>query len=160
MDQYGTMGPLRRDIVEELLNAEKRTIGQIASFFEVDYFTVRNFIRANRIPILVPKSGRRIDAKKKQEAMRLLQETDMSILQIAKRLGFRSRSAIYEMRNSLRKQKEREAVSEEPHGLSFVQIGQREQSRKCPTHGRVSVWPCVMCEAEKYRKLNRSVVHA
>lgn len=155
MDQYGTMGPLRRDIVEEMLNIEGCTFQQVADFFEVDYYRAYLFAKRERIEVRVPKSGRRIDPKKKQEAMKLLETTNMGVLAIAKLLGFRSRSSIYAWRNSLRKQKEREAVSEERNGLSFSEIRQKEQSRRCPEHGKVNVWPCVMCEAKRYQQQNR-----
>ena len=148
----GSMGELQVDIVEELLNIEKRTIAQIASFFETEYFCVRKFIEQKGIPILVAKSGRPIDAKLKAEAERLLTQTNLSIFEIQKRLGLKSRHTIYLIRERLEREQMRLAVIEEQeNGLSFVDTPQRQELRRCLEHGKVSVWPCVICEAQKYR---------
>jgi len=147
------MAKLQRKTVARLLNKEEKTIGEIASLLGTDYFSIRNFIIKKKIPILVPKSGRRIDPAKMAEARRLLLETNLGILEISKRLGFRSRSSIYCLRDRLQREQEKESVVEEGSGgLTFKTLTEK---KKCPTHGAVSVWPCVMCEANRYRQENR-----
>lgn len=142
------------------------TIGAVAEFLCTDYFSVYKIVnelkkdpapkvkrggRWKKIKMVVaPKSGRRIDPAKMAEARRLLLETNLGILEIAKRLGFRSRSSIYCLRERLKREEEKESVIEEGSGgLTFKTLTEK---KKCPVHGAVSVWPCVMCEAERYRQ--------
>lgn len=142
------------------------TIGSVAEFLRTDYFSVYKIVnelkqdpqpkvkrrgRWRKIEMVVaPKSGRRIDPKKMAEARRLLLETNLGILEIAKQLGFRSRSSIYCLRDRLQREQEKESIREEGEsGLTFRTLSEK---KKCLTHGHVSVWPCVMCEAEKFRK--------
>ena len=152
MKSLGTMGPLCRQTIEELLNVEGRTIKEIAAFFETDYFDVYKFIQTEQIPVLFPKSGRRIPAETMAEAKRLFLESNMPILDIAKRLGLRSRSSIYCLRDRLQRETQREAV-EEVDGRSFKDVS---EVRRCPEHGKVTTWPCVACEALAYRKRHES----
>ena len=155
--RIGSMGPLCRETIEYLLNTERRTVSEIAAFFEVEYFHARRFIEQNKIPLLVAKSGRPIRVELKAEAERLLTETNLSIMEIQQRLGFKSRHTIYLIRERLEREQARAAVAEEAEaGLSFVDIAQRQELRRCPEHGKVSVWPCVICEAERYRAQSKA----
>ena len=154
MKSLGTMGPLCRQTIEELLNVEGRTIKEIAAFFETDYFDVYKFIQTEQIPVLFPKSGRRIPAEKMAEAKRLFLESNMPILEIANRLGLSSRSSIYCLRDRIQRETQREAVAEEEvDGRSFKDVS---EVRRCPEHGKVTTWPCVACEALAYRKRHES----
>ena len=145
------------------------TVGAVAEFLRSDYFSVYKIVnelkndpnpkakrggRWKRISlVVVPKSGRRISAEKKIEAERLLLETNLGILEIAKRLGLRSRHSVYLIRDRLQREQERESVREEEAsgsvGTTFKTL---TKTKRCEVHGAVSVWPCVICEAEKFRK--------
>lgn len=146
--------PLCRRTIERLLNRKGLTVKQIAAHYEVGYFDIYSFIEKKQIPVTFPKSGRRIPAEKMVEAKRLLLESNMPILDIAKQLGLQSRSSIYCLRDRLEKEKQREAVEEEnANGKSFAKAN---DIKRCPEHGKTSVWPCVACEAIAYRKRHAS----
>jgi len=152
----GSMGPLCSQTVEYLLNTERRTFSEIATFFECTYFDAYHFARAQKIAIKVAKSGRRIDPKIRAEAERLLTTTNMPIIEIQQKLGLRSRHSIYLIRQRLEREQTRLAVTEEAEaGMSFVDTPQRQELRRCPEHGRVTVWPCVQCAAQKFRQQNK-----
>ncbi len=147
----GSMGPLRVDIVEELLNVERRTFAEVAAFFEVDYFHAYAFAKQKGIVVRVAKSGRRVPKAIKAEAERLLIETNLPIIEIAKRLGLPSRHSIYLIRQRLQREQFRQVVSQEKSGMSFSEVSQRQEFKRCEFHGKVSIWPCVACEAERFR---------
>lgn len=145
------------------------TVGAVAEFLRTDYFSVYkivNELRNDPMPrakrngrwrsvkmVIVPKSGRRIAADKKSEAERLLLETNLGISEIAKQLGLRSRHSIYLIRERLQREQEKESVREEQEigevGTTFKTLS---KVKRCEVHGKVSVWPCVICEAERFRK--------
>lgn len=148
------------------------TVGAVAEFLRTDYFSVYKIVndlksdpnpRAKRRGrwhkiklVIVPKSGRRIAPEKKAEAERLLTETNLPIFEIAKQLGLRSRHSIYLIRERLQREQENESVREEQEsgsvGTTFKTL---TKTKRCEVHGEVSVWPCVMCEAERARKNRR-----
>ena len=145
------------------------TVGAVAEFLRTDYFSVYKILnelkndpkprakrggrwRSIRL-VIVPKSGRRIAPEKKAEAERLLTETNMPIIDIAKQLGLRSRHSIYLIRDRLQREQEKESVIEEQEsgevGTTFKTL---TKTKRCEVHGNVSVWPCVICEAERFKK--------
>ena len=89
------MGPLCRETIEYLLNTERRTFSEIATFFECTYFDAYHFARAQKIAVKVAKSGRRIDPKIKAEAERLLTTTNLPIIEIQQKLGLSSRHVCF-----------------------------------------------------------------
>jgi AraC-like DNA-binding protein len=142
------------------------TVKAVAEFLRTDYFSVYkivNEIKSDPAPkakrgrrwqkiqiVMVPKPGRRIPSEKMAEAKRLLLESNLGILEIAKRLGLRSRSSIYCLRDRLQREQENESVREEGStGTTFKTL---TKPKRWEVHGDVSVWPCVICEAEKHRK--------
>jgi transposase-like protein len=145
------------------------TVGAVAEFLRTDYFSVYkivNELKADPNPrakrrgrwqkiklVVVPKSGRRIAPEKKQEAERLLTTTNMPIIEIAKQLGLQSRHTIYLIRERLQREQEKASVREEQEsgsiGTTFKTL---TKTKRCEVHGVVSVWPCVQCEAERFRK--------
>jgi hypothetical protein len=154
-----------RVIVARLISGGM-TVGSVAEFLRTDYFSVYkivNELKADPNPrakrngrwqsidlVVVPKSGRRIPSEKMDEAKRLLLETNLGILEISKRLGLRSRHSLYLLRDRLQREQEKESVIEE--GLNGATFTNLVKTKRCPSHGNVSVWPCVICEAEKFRK--------
>lgn len=145
------------------------TVGAVAEFLRSDYFSVYKIVkeikkdsdpkakrngRWRKIRMVVPpKSGRRISFEKKAEAERLLTTTNMPIIEIAKMLGLRSRHSIYLIRERLQREQEKESVIEEQQsgsvGTTFKTL---TKTKRCEVHGNVSVWPCVICEAQKFRR--------
>jgi hypothetical protein len=108
---------------------------------------VRGKIVVSRIPLKIsffPNKGRKVPKEKLTEAKRLLVKTNLTPSEIAARLELRSRSCIYRIREDLDKKNLKRAGSFQP----------KSKSHRCAKHGDVSVWPCVACEAEKYRVRN------
>ena len=132
------------------LTARGLTVQEMADQLGKSYFVLYRLYRRVADGMgdsLPPKSGRRIPRDKLKEVKRLLLSTNLTIVEIAEKLGLRSRSSIYYLRNQLLQKEEAKAG-----GFSFHEV--KNESRRCELHGPVAVWPCVACEAERYRQAN------
>ena len=101
-------------------------------------------VKRVKLEILFPaRKGRKVPAEKISEIRRMLLKTNLTPMEIARSLNMKSRSSIYRIRNAMLSKAKKKAGEFQPKEESVV--------RRCEKHGLVNVWPCVACEAEKYR---------
>jgi AraC-like DNA-binding protein len=127
------------------MTQEGLTVNQMAERIGRDYYFVYRIFRCvcDESGIVPPaKSGRRIPKGTIEQARQMLMTTNLGILEIAHRLELKSRSSIYYLRKKMQTVEERKAGRFQPSKADCC----------CPVHGALSVWPCVACEAEAFRK--------
>jgi hypothetical protein len=73
-----------------------------------------------------------------------LETTNLTLIDIQRKLGLSSRSTIYRLRDMIERRIANEAGDFCPRRLNGA--------KRCPKHGLVNVWPCVACEAENHRR--------
>ena len=120
-----------------------KTVDEIAGILGLTRWVVLHRIRKHSLA-MPPKRGRPIDEDRHREVMRLLQETDLSHREIARRVGCSQHAVSYRGRKlAQRRARQVDAVGA---------FRPREQERRCPVHGAVKLWPCVACMAEASRQ--------
>ncbi|MEO1529437.1 MAG: helix-turn-helix domain-containing protein [Planctomycetota bacterium] len=88
-------------------------------------------------------AGRQLDDEQRSEIERRRVDEGESIRSIASAMGLpKSKVGRYARRRFL--EVEREGQDD---GVEFVDASTKSEIRRCPKHGRVSVWPCVACAA-------------
>ena len=120
------------------------TVQQIADEVGKSYVETLAMIRRWRDE-LPPKRGRLRSDATDRRIMELLQTTDLSQREIARRVGC-SQHAVHcrYRRIKSRSRREVDSVGE----FRPVEVTRRT---RCPVHGTVTVWPCVACAARDAR---------
>ena len=130
--------------IQVLLNAG-RTASEIARIMGVTRWVVLHRIRRGGLT-MPPKRGRHMDAERHREVMRLLETTNLSHREIARRVGCSQHAVSYRGRKLRERAKIRLLTAGE------FQPKKTSEPKVCPKHGRVHVWPCVACAAEAARR--------
>jgi DNA-binding CsgD family transcriptional regulator len=135
-------------VVAYLLKAG-HTTAQVAEILGCDFWPLYRFIRSAKLNVsMTARNGKKLSDETKNEIRRMLMVEDLSPLEISRRLKLRSRTTIYCMIADMRKHEQRKAGEFQPVA----------RSGWCPTHGEVTQWPCVACEAIEHRQKNRKDV--
>ncbi|MFY8199380.1 MAG: hypothetical protein ACOVLE_01825 [Pirellula staleyi] len=135
-------------VVAYLLKAG-HTTAQVAEILGCGFWPLYRFIRSAKINgAMTARHGHKLSEETRSEIRRMLLTEDLSPVEISRRLKLKSRSPIYCMIAQMRRHEERKAGEFQPVA----------RSAWCPTHGEVTQWPCVACEAIEHRQKNRKDV--
>lgn len=130
----------RQSIVAYFLSNGKR-ISEIADTLGMEYFQLYRFIQNENLSgHMTARHGRRLNKKTLAEIKRLLLQKGLTPREIERQLGLASRHPIYCMIAQMRREAEKTAGEFQPRATT--------ETRRCPKHGLVNVWPCVACAAE------------
>lgn len=125
--------------LEDMLRARKWSVQQIAAKVNLSYWQVYGFAVDRKIPI----RGRWLSEAEEHEIVRLIEEEGLSQNAAGRKTG------AGRMQVSRLMQRRRAAiVSDASEELRPETL---REPRRCPSHGMVTLWPCLMCAAEAKR---------